>query len=346
MFFDKYSQCNWVATRTESWEFKLLNISIKGQNRGAKRSQAIFFCVDAKFFPYALFVADQVVKKYFQLDFDICLFSCEELPSHPLIDDHNIRVLQVDADNWNENVPVNDSISFASYLRIFIPFLMRDEYSRMWYLDADVFYRKGDLNRLLKLDLLGRPVGAVRDLCQLRHPNRESEDMKAFGLPFHKYFNAGVMLIDIKLWNEQEITEKSLKVMNDSPEKLLQHDQTTLNVVLRKNWAEMSMVWNYLHNYQTMYFAAMFDVCFHHFVGGRKPFNLKYGAFPRFVTEEYRIFFNKYFPNLNIFTQAGLEVGLHKREHLITLLSHLGNFKKFLPNDERFLSDWDVRKDE
>lgn len=315
---------------------------ITAQNRPAQHDQAVYFCVDAKFHPFALFVANQIATKYPERQFDLCLISAVPLPDHPLIAEHNIRVLQIDASAWGAKLPADERISFAAYLRIMAPQLLAQDYRRMLYLDADIFYQRGDLNRLLALDLQGRAVGAVRDMIQLRKEDRVPGDFVPFKLPFAKYFNSGVLLIDTQAWNVQQITERSLSFAAENAAKLLAHDQTALNVTLRDNWAELSLVWNYEYSHQTMYFAGMFDVCLFHFIGRRKPFNQRYGGFPRRFTEEYRRFFQTWMPDMPNPAQHGLDVRNHRRAHFYALVFHIVNYGRFLPNDDRFLSDWDV----
>ncbi len=318
-------------------------IAITDQSRKALSRTAVYFCVDAKFYPFALFVADQIATKYPQRSFDLCLISAEPLPEHPLMTRHDIRRIQIDARAWGARLPADERISFAAYLRIMAPALLAQDYDRMLYLDADVFYQRGDLNRLLSLNLGGRAVGAVRDMVQLRKPDRVPEDFRPFDLPFGKYFNSGVLLIDVQAWMAQQITEKALDFAAQNALKLMAHDQTALNVTLRDNWAELSLVWNYEYSHQTMYFMGFFDVCFVHFIGRRKPFNHRYGGFSRRFTEEYRVFFEKHMPQMGAVAQNGLEVDKHKRKHIYALLFHLVNFARFLPNDDRFASDWDVK---
>ena len=315
-------------------------ISIAAQSREARNDRAVYFCVDAKFFPYALFVADQIASKYPQRDFDLCLISATPLPDHPLMAKHDIRVVQIDAAAWGSRLPADDRISFAAYLRIMAPDLLAADYRRMLYLDADVFYQRGDLNRLLSLDLGGRAVGAVRDMVQLRKPDRVPEDFRPFDLPFGKYFNSGVLLIDVAAWNAQGVTQRALDFAAQNALKLMAHDQTALNVTLRDNWAELSLVWNYEYSHQTMYYMGFFDVCFVHFIGRRKPFNQSYGGFARRFTEEYRSFFAQHMPHLQ--AQDGLQIASQKRKHLYAILFTLINVGRFLPNDDRFASDWQV----
>lgn len=316
-------------------------ISLAAQNREARSDRAVYFCVDAKFFPYALFVADQIATKYPQRQFELVLISAEPLPDHPLMALHDIRVVQVDAAAWGSRLPADERISFAAYLRIMAPDLLATDYRRMLYLDADVFYQRGDLNRLLDLDLSGRAVGAVRDMVQLRKPDRVPEDFRPFDLPFGKYFNSGVLLIDVAEWNTQQITQRALDFASENALKLMAHDQTALNVTLRDNWAELSLVWNYEYSHQTMYYMGFFDVCFVHFIGRRKPFKGSYGGFARRFTEEYRQFFAAHAPHLT--AQVGLQMPAQKRKHIYAILFTLVNAARFLPNDDRFASDWDVK---
>ncbi|MGV8956001.1 MAG: glycosyltransferase family 8 protein [Cypionkella sp.] len=317
-------------------------IAIAAQSRIARKDRAVYFCVDAKFYPFALFVADQIATKYPQREFDLCLISAEPLPNHPLMQQHDIRVIQIDAQVWGSRLPADERISFAAYLRIMAPDLLSADYRRMLYLDADVFYQRGDLNRLLDLDLGGRAVGAVRDMVQLRKPDRVPEDFRPFNLPFGKYFNSGVLLIDVAAWTAQQVTKNALDFAANNALKLMAHDQTALNVTLRDNWAELSLVWNYEYSHQTMYFMAFFDVCFVHFIGRRKPFNGSYGGFPRRFTEEYRRFFATHMQGKNLSAQDGLQVADQRRKHIYAILFHLVNFGRFLPNDDRFMSEWDV----
>lgn len=319
------------------------SIHIAAQSGAAQHDRCIYFSVDAGFYPYAMFVADQIARKTPARDFDICIVSQDDLPHHPLWDEHGLRVLRIDTGDLAQRVPSDARISFAAYLRIMAPTLLGDDYRRMLYLDADFFYQRGDLSRLLDLDLQGHPIGAVRDMIQLRKPDRVPNDFKPLGLGFARYFNSGLLLVDTKAWNAQDVAETCLRFASENADRILQHDQTVLNVILRDNWAELSLVWNYEYSHQTMYFAAMFDVCFYHFVGRRKPFKSSYGGFPRRFTHAYRDFFDTHFPDRNIPVQEGLQIRENWRKHVFVLLFHMVNLRRFLWNDDRFASDWEVK---
>lgn len=315
---------------------------ISSQSRPAQHDRAVFLCVDKAFYPYALFLAAQIATRFPNRDFDISILSTESLPEHPLWEKLGLRVIHVDVGGLEQRVSVDARISFASYLRLLVPGLLRDDYRRLLYLDADVFYNRGDLPRLLNIDLSGRPVGAVRDMIQLRNPTRVPKDFKPFNLDHAPYFNAGILVIDTPTWNRQNIGSLCVDFAIENADKILQHDQTVLNIILRNNWAELPLVWNFMYSPQTIYFSAMFDVCFYHFVGRRKPFKGSYGAYPRRFTHEYRRFFDTHFPDEKFDIQEGLQIEQEWRKHIFVFLFHMLNLRRFLRNDDRFAGDWDV----
>ncbi|KAJ3531773.1 hypothetical protein NMY22_g8017 [Coprinellus aureogranulatus] len=108
---------------------------------------------------------------------------------------------------------------------------------RLLYLDADILIR-GDIHSLWDTDLEGCPIGAALDIG---HPFGPS------GLPNGssdiKYFNAGVLLMDltkIRSSGEMEALVETSKQMKNSTFA----DQDSLNVHFRGRWKEVSVKWN------------------------------------------------------------------------------------------------------
>lgn len=310
---------------------------------GATHRHAIYLCCDARFFPYALFLIDQIATRNPGRDFDIVLMSSTPLPTHRLLDDHDVRVVQIDLDQLGLTLPVNARISLASYLRIFGPGIFADDYERLLYLDADIFYQRGDLSRLLRRDMQGFAVAGVRDMPQMRKPWRRPADFKVMGLPPAKYFNAGVMLIDVAQWRADGIEARALDLAARVGDKLAYHDQSALNGVLQGKWLEMNPVWNFVYSHQSMFFSGMFDVCFYHFVGRRKPFMGHYGGFPLRFTEPYRRFMTEHWLEALPAVHDGLQA--ERKWHLLAfaLLLHASYARNYLQFEGYFRSDWDVR---
>lgn len=320
-----------------------MDCPIVAERGRARHDKAAFLCCDTKFFPYALFVADRIATMVPARDFDLVLLSAEALPEHKLIAEHDLRVLQVGLDPASLNVHTETRIPFAAYLRIFGPMIFAQDYRRLLYLDCDIFYQRGDLSRLLDIDMKGNPVAAVRDLPQMRKHWRRTEDFEALGLPYAKYFNSGVMLIDVPRWNRDDLTSRALQFAVEHGEKLSFHDQSALNAILQGGWLELNPVWNFPYSHQTLYFSAMFDVCLYHFIGRRKPFKGSYGGFPHRFTEPYRRFMAEHWPEALGAVQDGLKSNERWHMHVMVLLFHALNARKFLHNEGYWRSDWETR---
>lgn len=309
----------------------------------ATHRQAIYLCCDARFFPYALFLINQIATKNPDRDFDLVLMCSTPLPDHPLLETHDVRVVQIDTDKLEVQLPVNARISLASYLRIFGPGIFAQDYDRLLYLDADVFYQRGDLSQLLRRDMKGFAIAGVRDMPQMRKPWRVPGDFKVMGLPQAKYFNAGVMLIDVPQWHKDRIEARALELAARVGDRLEYHDQSALNGTVQGQWLEMNPIWNFTYSHQSMFFSGMFDVCLYHFVGRRKPFMGSYGGFPLRFTEPYRQFMAEHWPEALPRVQDGLQT--ERKWHLLVyaLLLHISYVKRYLGNEGYWRSDWDTR---
>ena len=64
-----------------------------------------------------------------------------------------------------------------------------------------------------------------------------------------KYFNAGVMLVDLFYWNKNNLTEKSLNAVKKLKNKAKFWDQDILNSIIDGNYLSL----NYELNYRTSY---------------------------------------------------------------------------------------------
>lgn len=165
-------------------------------------------------------------------------------------------------------------ISSATYIRLALPSVFEGSYSRILYLDADILIKSGTIQSLFDVDLKGKSLGAVRNTHQWRRANRSTEEFKRQGLAPAPYFNAGVMLIDVKAWIAQSVTERALQLHQTNLDCPFQyHDQSLLNLVLYKDWAELSPVWNWQYSWKFDF--LMIRVCPHvvHFVGKIKAWH-------------------------------------------------------------------------
>lgn len=145
------------------------------------------------------------------------------------------------------------------------------------YLDADVLVC-GDIKKLWEQPLNKSCVGAVLDYS-LMSQQRE----KTLSLKSKSYFNAGVLLVDLRSWRKMKIFQR-LRHTHESREVWEYNDQDVLNVVLdeKVQYLEIEM------NVQTYTFAhhEIEEPIIVHFTGQEKPWHLS-SMHP--YTEQYRL---------------------------------------------------------
>lgn len=161
--------------------------------------------------------------------------------------------------NWinvNEVLPAgmkfpidNTAFPFTAFFRLFAPYVLSDHVTKLIYFDVDMIVRK-DVSDLWNFDLENYTVAAVTDVCETVGcewggiPN-----YKQLGIPSGaKYFNSGLLLINPKLWRENNIPQKVFNAINDNSKYVNFPDQYGLNVVFAQNWKEINPLWNWYAN--------------------------------------------------------------------------------------------------
>lgn len=138
--------------------------------------------------------------------------------------------------------PVNHHLSRTAYARILMPELLRDETGRLLYLDCDTLVNDA-LGPLDTLPLQGLAVAAVDDIARL-DPARHAERNRAIGLPGEmRYFNSGVLLIDLDAWRAADLTARVLAFADSHPD-LPMMDQDALNGTLQGRWLPLDERYN------------------------------------------------------------------------------------------------------
>lgn len=113
----------------------------------------------------------------------------------------------------------------STFLRLFIPELCGDAGDRLLYLDVDIVVMDS-LKELWNTDLEGNAVGVVDDFLVTY---KDSHTSKVFGRTNMRYFNAGVMLLDLKKCEEFNIFERAIDFWVNNKEKVAFCDQDLLN---------------------------------------------------------------------------------------------------------------------
>ncbi len=129
----------------------------------------------------------------------------------------------------------------AAYYRLYFPLLISEEVTKLIYLDTDTLV-VGDIMKLYSIDMGNYPLAAVYDNYVKTQP--------LIGITHEgEYFNSGVLLIDLKKWRTQGISELVFEYLLKFPERIRFVDQCGLNAVLKDNWKCLDPKFNLLYTY-------------------------------------------------------------------------------------------------
>lgn len=163
-------------------------------------------------------------------------------------------------------LPTLPYLSPVSYARLKLPGLLPDV-DRAIYVDADLVVQ-GDVLELWQTDVGEAPIGAVQDFgvptVSAPYGIRAYDELELE--PTRKYFNSGVLLIDMTTWRKQHLSERALQYLNEYSDELQIADQEALNVAVQDQWHRLDPTWNLTTEYFTHYKA---DSCPTHDFGKR-----------------------------------------------------------------------------
>ena len=128
-------------------------------------------------------------------------------------------------------------ITQAMYYRYLFADMLPETVTRLIYMDADIIC-KGDILPLWQLDLQGKVLAAARDYGENRSCDR-------IGLKNGRYFNSGVLLMDLTKWRQQKLTQKLFQWLEQvGGTKILWGDQDALNGVIDGEFVELPKIFN------------------------------------------------------------------------------------------------------
>lgn len=161
----------------------------------------------------------------------------------------------------------------AMYYRLQADQLLPEYVERVLYLDADLIVRK-NLQALWN----ELPEDCYLAAATLHSSMKDKAFVAQFG---GRYFNSGVMVLNLKLWRRDGVSAACARFILEKPEQIRFHDQCVLNHVCRP-WHEVSITWNFnrtIGRRRAHYWgltAAQFeaidaDPAIVHYIGPAKP---------------------------------------------------------------------------
>ena len=134
-------------------------------------------------------------------------------------------------------------ISPATYYRLFVTELLAQNIEKLIYLDCDMIIR-GDLSDLWHTNLDKYAMAAV---YQNNNWATNNHTFDRLNIPYnHGYFNAGMLVVNLRYWRDNNIQSKLLNYLNKNYDKIVCHDQDVLNAVLHNQTLGVKPIWNML----------------------------------------------------------------------------------------------------
>ncbi|MBQ8886919.1 MAG: glycosyltransferase family 8 protein [Candidatus Gastranaerophilales bacterium] len=152
-------------------------------------------------------------------------------------------------------------VTLPTYFRFKLPKFL-PKLDKILYLDCDVIVRTS-LKDLFSIPLDNTATAMVLDA------DTEKESKR---LSLEKYFNAGVMLINLGYWRKNNIGNKLFEYAQNNKEHILWQDQDIVNIVLKDEIKKIDKKWNYQYfQYEELNNDELADSSILHIAGRFKP---------------------------------------------------------------------------
>lgn len=159
------------------------------------------------------------------------------------------------------HMKITGHVNLLTYSRLLIPDLLPARHRKAIYLDCDMIVL-GDLGEIWDRDPGAHHLLAVQDMtapwmcsetalanfeaCRPYLSATEAlTNYRELGIPPDtRYFNAGLLLLNLTQWRATEATRRIIAYLNDHSEHVRWWDQDGLNAILHANWGELDLPWN------------------------------------------------------------------------------------------------------
>ncbi len=203
---------------------------------------------------YSLMDHNQVAERIriFILSVDISRENQEKLSA--VVRRFTREIIFIPMGNLKEKFPYDietGGFDISTMSRLFIGTMLPEDVERVLYLDCDTVVL-GSLKKLWNLDLHGKIMGAVLE------PTIYNSLKPALGLRENDpYFNAGVLLIDLKNWRKKHIEAQILSFYQKLGGQTFGCDQDLLNGTLKGKIRVLSPRYNFFTNYRYFRYNAL-----------------------------------------------------------------------------------------
>ena len=158
-----------------------------------------------------------------------------------------IHFIQMDQEIPAEQLKISATIPIEAYYRLFLDKLLPEAMEQVIYLDGDILV-EGDIKELWEIPMDGKALMAATEMFHEAYYVSSPlalRTWKKMRIPEkQKYFNSGVLKVNLKKWRQEKIGEKIIQYLTENKEDVLWHDQDGLNAVLWNDRKELPAEWN------------------------------------------------------------------------------------------------------
>lgn len=234
----------------------------------------ILFATDVGYAPHLASAVCSLLQNNQHLLFKIIVFA-SELPQEDrnklqgVCDKFNAPIEFIHLnDEWFDGLILNHHFKKSNYYRLFAADLIDND--MCLYLDADIIVT-GSVSEVINTKLDESFLAAVENPGFNRH--------KDLGMNSDsKYFNSGVMLLNLKKWRNTNLKEQVFSLVREKPEAIHFVDQCGLNGVVDGDWVGLDAKYNCqtymleITEFVTCSFEKLPIVV--HYTGSSKPWHL------------------------------------------------------------------------
>lgn len=217
----------------------------------------------------------------------------------------------------------NNHISEATYYRFFIEDYIKEDVEYLIYLDCDILCLNNPNDVLTEtIRKLENSNSIIAASTEYIHTPETSELFNRLDLSGSSYFNAGVIIINYKMWKSENIKQKLLNTMEQLHEKVNFWDQDILNHVFDGSYLTISNNLNFLAPViRESNSSDLRSVIFLHFAGSTKPWSIQ-GTLQN-ISKEFHHNYSSIFPS------RYLIITNYKKKVLLDLIKNVVNLKIF-----------------
>lgn len=138
--------------------------------------------------------------------------------------------------------------------RLLLDKLLPKKLDRVLYLDGDTIVR-GSLSDLYSIDMQNKAIAASIE------PTIDKKRKHSLGLDGLPYFNAGVLLVDLKNWRKNNVGKRIIDYYKENDGKLFANDQDAINGSMKDEIIVLNPKYNYYNIFYQYSYKFLSKLC-------------------------------------------------------------------------------------